>query len=170
MMTHLRRFTLYAGALLLAFGVSAGVYAAAQDRPGGPGGPGRFGRGPGGPDGPGRFGGPAGPMGIPPLPPGLNLTDAQREQIKGMAESHRDEWKALADRARTAHEALMAVEMSDSIDENAIRAKSADVAAVEADMAVARAHSRAEVFQVLTADQKAELKQMQNGRGRGPRR
>jgi Spy/CpxP family protein refolding chaperone len=167
MRTNLRRFV---GdfAAVLALGLSAGISAAGQDRSGGPGG---FGRGFGGPGRPGGPGGPmGGPMGMPPLPPSLNLTDAQREQIKAIADSHRDEWKALADRARTAHEALMAVEMSDPIDENAIRAKSADVAAVEADMAVARAHSRAEVFQVLTADQKAELKQMQNGRGRGPRR
>ena len=158
MTNTIRRFTLGLGIALLAFGASAGIYATAQntnqDAP-----PFRGGRGPGGP---GRFGGPGGPMGmIPPLPPFLNLTDAQKDQIKAIAGSHADDWKSLADRARTAHEALMAAEMTDPIDDGVIRQKSADVASVEADMAVARAHARVEVFQVLTADQKAQIMQMQ---------
>ena len=50
---------------------------------------------------------------------------------------------------------------ADTIDEALIRQKSAEAAAVDADIAVARAHARAEVFQILTADQKAQLKTMQ---------
>src|SRR5438105_13449205 len=153
-----RIITLGVGIALLTLGVSGGIYAAqhtshgAPPPLGGPGGPGRFGA-------PGR---PGGPMGmLPPLPPSLNLSDAQKDQVKSIADSHRDEWKALADRARPAHEALVAAEMTDPIDDAVIRQKSADMGAVEADMAVARAHARAEIFQVLTADQKAQLKEMQ---------
>ncbi len=47
------------------------------------------------------------------------------------------------------------------MDESLIRQKSADVAAVDADMAVARAHAYTEVLQILTPDQKAQLKTMQ---------
>ena len=169
MTTMLRRPTLSFCAILLAFGVSAGVYAAAQntnqdDRP-------FRGRGAGGP---GRFGGPGGPMGpmamLPPLPPTLNLTDAQREQIKAITSAHQDEWKAIAERERGAHEAVMAALLTDPVDDNAIRARSAEAAAVEADALVARAHARAEVFQILTADQKAQLAQMLGSRGsRGSR-
>jgi len=55
----------------------------------------------------GRFGGPGGPMGmLPMLRPQLGLSDAQKDQIRNIAGSHKDEWKALADRSRTAHEAL----------------------------------------------------------------
>ena len=43
---------------------------------------------------------------------------------------------------------------ADTIDEALIRQKSAEVAAVDADMAVARARAHAEVFQILTAEQK----------------
>ena len=75
----------------------------------------------------------------------LGLTDAQRDQIKAIADAHKDEWKALADRARTAHEALDEAITADTVDEAAIRQKSAEVAAVEADIAVARAHAHAEV-------------------------
>ena len=63
--------------------------------------------GPGGPDGPGGFRGPGGPMGLlPRLGREISLTDAQRDQIKAIAESHKADWNALADRARTARIAL----------------------------------------------------------------
>jgi protein CpxP len=91
----------------------------------------------------------------------IGLTDAQRDQIKTIADAHKDEWKALADRARTAHEALNDAIVADAIDEAAIRQKSAEVAAIDADLAVARAHAHAEVFQILTSDQKAQVKTMQ---------
>ena len=104
---------------------------------------------------------------LPMLGRALNLTDAQRDQIKAIADSHKDEWKALADRERTARTALMTAVTADTIDEAAIRQKSSDVAAVEADAAVARAHAHAEVVQILTADQKAQLKTLTE---KGPRR
>jgi len=91
----------------------------------------------------------------------IGLTDAQRDQIKNIAASHNDEWKVLFDRARTAHDALGDAIIADTIDEAAIRQKSAEVAAIDADLAVARAHAHAEVFQILTADQKAQVKKMQ---------
>jgi protein CpxP len=100
-------------------------------------------------------------MGMLPMLGPLNLTDAQRDQIKTLAASHKDEWKALADRTRTAHEALMDAVTADAVNDSLIRQKSADVAAVDADMAIARAHAYTEVLQILTADQKAQLKTMQ---------
>ena len=115
-----------------------------------------------------------GPLGmLPRLGRELQLTQSQRDQIRAIADSHRDEWKALADRLRAAHGALGAAVTGDTIDETLIRAKSADLAAVEADMAVARAHVHAEVAQILTAEQKAKLKELQTQmkdhmRGRGP--
>src|SRR5215510_11900935 len=94
-----KRLVLGLATTLLVFGVGAGVYAHAQNTNQGP--PPFSGRGPG------RMGGPGGPMGMMPmLAHQLNLTDAQKAQVKSIADSHRDEWKALGDRARTAHEAL----------------------------------------------------------------
>ena len=61
----------------------------------------------------------------------------------------------------TARQALNEAITADTVDESLIRQRSTDVAAVEADVAVARAHAHAEVMQVLTADQKAQLKTMQ---------
>ena len=95
---------------------------------------------------------------LPMLGRQLNLTDAQRDQIKAIADSHKDESKALADRERAAHDALQAAITADTLDEAAIRQKSSEVAAVDADLAVARARAHADVMQILTADQKAQLK------------
>lgn len=122
------------------------------------GGPGRFPQG-------GWFGGamgPGGPLGMLRMfSQQLQLTDAERDQLKAIAQSHHDEWQALGDRARAAHQALAAAVTADTIDETTIRARSADVAAVEADMAVAGAHAYSEVLQILTPDQKAKLKALQ---------
>jgi protein CpxP len=162
-----KRLALGVATGVLVLGVGAGVYATAQNtnqdpRP--------FSRG-------GRMGGPGGPMGmLPMLARELNITDAQKAQIKTIADSHRDEWKALGDRARTAHEALQQAVTADTVDEGLIRQRSAEVAAVDADMAVARARAHAEVFQLLTPEQKTQAKTLQStfaermkqrGRGRG---
>jgi len=166
MTTTVRRIALGVGASLVALGVTAGVYARAQDqntnqdprpfrgRGMGPGGPG----GRGGPMGPG---GPGGPMGMLPMfGPRLGLTDEQKDQVKSIVESHKGEWKAIADRVRTAHEALEDAVTADAVDEGLVRQRSAEAGAVEADMAVARARAFAEFVQILTADQKAQLQTM----------
>lgn len=164
MTATVKRMALTLGAGLIAIGVSAGAYVHAQDQNTNPQTPPFRGRGmgPGGPGGPGRFGGPGGPMGmLPMLGRQIGLTEAQRDQVKAIAGTHKDEWKALADRGRAAHEALNDAVTADVIDEALIRQKSAEASAVDADMAVTRAHTHAEVLQILTAEQKAQLKTMQ---------
>jgi Spy/CpxP family protein refolding chaperone len=157
MSEHIRRFGLAVGAGLIALGVAAGVIAATQntnaqevpfkgDHAGPPMGPGALGR--------------MGPMGlIGPIVERLGLSDAQKDSVKTIMQSHSAEFKTLFDRASTARRALEDAVMADPIDDAAIRQKSADVAAVDADMAVAGAHVRTEVFQVLTADQRDRAKQ-----------
>ena len=159
MTATVKRLTLTAGAALVAIGIGAGAYVHAQDQNTTPQPPPFRGRG----MGPGGRGlGPGGPMGmLPMLGPRLGLTDTQRDQIKAIADAHKDEWKTLADRGRTAHIALDDAITADSLNEALIRQNSAEAAAVDADIAVARAHAHAEVLQILTADQKAQLKTMQ---------
>ena len=136
-----KRLALGVATGVLVLGVGAGVYATAQNTNQDPRSFSR-GMGPGvapadaaGPSdsAQGRRGGPGGPMGmLPMLGRELNITDAQKAQIKTIADSHRDERKALGDRARIAHDALQQAVTADSVDEGLIRQRSAEVAAVEA--------------------------------------
>ena len=109
--------------------------------------------------GPGGPGGPMGTMGIPLNR--LDLTDAQREQVKSIMESHQTELRTLGEKAMTVRRALDKAVTADTVDEGAIRARAADLAVVESDMAVARARVHADVLQILTSEQKAKLKELQ---------
>ena len=106
----------------------------------------------------------------------LNLTEDQQQRLRSIAESHRDEMRVIAERNRPAHEALQQAIMSGTVDEGTIRARSAEVAAGDADMAIVQARIYSEAVQVLTPDQQAQLKKLQAdmkehgpGRGRGQR-
>ena len=156
MTATVKRLTLGLGAGLITLTALAGAFVHAQDQDANAQHRTFRGRGPGGPGG---FGGPGGPMGmLPRLGPDIALTDAQRDQVKAIAESHKEDWKALADRARTAHKALNDAVTAEPINEALIRQKSSEVAAVDADMAVARARAHGEVFQILTAEQKEKVR------------
>ena len=161
MTATIKRLTLGLGAGLIALTAVAGTFAHAQDQDTNRARPfrGRGAGGPGGADGPGGFRGAGGPMGmLPRLGRDVSLTDAQREQVKAIAESHREDWKALTDRSRTARMALNAAVTADPVDEVLIRQKSSEVAAVDADIAVARARARAEVVRILTPEQKEKVR------------
>jgi len=87
----------------------------------------------------------------------LGLTDDQKQQIKGIAQGHKADLQAFAERMRQSRVAL-ADAIVNGGDEAAIRAKSADLAKVQADLAVLGAQVRKEVFAVLTPDQQAKAK------------
>lgn len=114
-----------------------------------------------GPGGPGFGPGPGGPFGEIGLPlRELELTDAQREQVRTVMQSHGAAFKEIGDRMRTAREALDTAVTADTLDEAAVRAKAADVATVEADAAVLRAKVHQEVFSLLTAEQQAKAREL----------
>jgi protein CpxP len=100
-------------------------------------------------------------MGILPELRGLDLTDTQKEQVKAVLDSHKSEMEAIGTRMRTARKALNDAVTADTFDEGAIRAKSADVAVVDADGAVLRAKVRGEVWALLTAEQKQKAHDIQ---------
>jgi len=169
-MTTMLRVTVIAGILTISGLALATTFAQdgpPQDGPP-PGGPRMHRMGPGGPGGPRGPGGPGGPGGLMggllgELGPGLRaleLTDAQREQIRGIATSHEAEFREIGERLRTAHQGVEALVTADAVDETAIRARSGEVAAVEADAAVMRARVHQEVFGVLTAEQQAKARDL----------
>jgi Spy/CpxP family protein refolding chaperone len=97
---------------------------------------------------------------------GLDLSEDQQAQLRKIHESHRDEMKAIGEKARAAHDGMRGLLDADTLDESAIRSKSAEVAAAEADMMILQAKIRKESMQVLTADQLAKLKERREA---GPR-
>ena len=145
--------------------VGAVVYAAQ-----GPDDPGGFGPGPGGPGGRGRIGGPGGPG---PAGPGdigallgaatqrLGLNEAQQQQLKAVVQSHGQEMQEIAKRQMAARGNLDKAIESDTFDEGAIRAATATAATADADAIVLRARVRWEAIQILTPEQRAQLKDVQ---------
>ena len=126
----------------------------------------RQGRGPGGPDGPGMRGPgrPGGPIGFVRGFRNLDLTDDQKAQLKKIADARRSDFEAAGQKVRAAREGMRALVEADSINESAIRAKSAEIAAAEADVMILNAKVRQESLQVLTSEQQAKLKEQRTAR------
>jgi Spy/CpxP family protein refolding chaperone len=118
-------------------------------------------------------GGPGGPgFGLPLRE--LDLSEDQQAQLRKIRESHAAEFKQAGEKVFAAREAVRKLAEADTIDEAAIRAKSTDVAAAEADMTILNAKVRQESMQILTAEQQQKLKELQANRQgpmkrRGPR-
>lgn len=110
---------------------------------GGPGGPGGHGRG--GPDG-----------GIP-FARELNLTDAQKTQIKQIMDSTFESTKALHEQLRQLHDSAPDPLSGAAFDEAAVRATAQKRAAIEVELEVAHARAMSQVFALLTTEQKAQL-------------
>ena len=94
----------------------------------------------------------------------LGLSPDQQQQVKNTMASHRDEFKALRDRSRNAHQAQQAAIEQVPVNEDLIRSTSTAVAAADADMAVLRAKVHEQVFSLLTPDQQTKAKQLQADR------
>jgi Spy/CpxP family protein refolding chaperone len=104
-------------------------------------------------------GGPGGPRGdhhgagFPGLQQ-LNLTDAQRQQV-------RDE---TGRRLRTAHEAQRQAVETVPVNEGLIRSTTQTLAAAETDMAILQARIHSDVWMLLTPEQQAKAKELREQR------
>jgi Spy/CpxP family protein refolding chaperone len=94
----------------------------------------------------------------------LGLSPDQQQQVKNTMASHRDEFKALRDRSRNAHQAQRAAIEQVPVNEDLIRSTSTAVAAADADMAVLRAKVHEQVFSLLTPEQQTKAKQLRADR------
>jgi Spy/CpxP family protein refolding chaperone len=94
----------------------------------------------------------------------LDLTDDQQAQLRKIREARQPEFKAAGEKLRTAREGMRALMTADSINESAIRSKSQEVAAAEAEVAILNAKVRAESMQILTSEQQAKLKELRANR------
>ena len=147
-MSRLTKLAAGIGSLGVVAALSASLLAQGPDGPGGRGERGMRGHGP---MGMGR--------GLEGLPlRSLDLTDAQREQVRGIMTARHADFKAIGERLRTAHEAQRQAVTRVPVDENEIRARVSEASAVEADFAILRARIHEQVYQVLTPEQQAKAK------------
>ena len=144
-----QRMTAAALGVALAAGAGLATVAAREQGPDGQGRPGMGRRGPGGPGG----------LDLPLR--GLDLTDTQREQVRTAMAGHKGEFDAIRSRMDAARKALQAAVTADTFNEGAVREKSVEVAAVEADAAVLRAKVHSEVWALLTPEQQQKARQLQ---------
>ena len=100
-----------------------------------------------------------GPLGM--MLPRLGLSDAQREQVKGILDARQGDLQPLMQNEGAARQALESAQLGGDADAN-IRQLQANVSAIEADLAVARTHLIADLLTVLTPDQQATLRTMRN--------
>ena len=89
---------------------------------------------------------------------GVQLTDAQREQVRSIMQSHRTELDNARKGLGDAHRAFAEATRNATTDEAAVRTRATAVANAMAEEAILRAKIRAEVHALLTPEQQEELK------------
>ena len=87
----------------------------------------------------------------------LNLTDDQKAQIKTILQAERNTLKPLLGQLHTARENLRAAIRAGDANETAVRAASAQVAAVAADLAVERMKIYGKIAPILTDEQRRQI-------------
>jgi len=90
----------------------------------------------------------------------LDLSDAQRSQVKGILKAHLTEIESQFEAGASARRALHDAIGAQPIDEALIRSKAMELGAVHAEGAVLFARIRAEVLPLLTEDQKAKMQKL----------
>ena len=142
------RVLVFAGLLAAAIGVGT-VLAQVPDHQGGRGGP-------------GRQGAYQRDLGLPLR--ALNLTDAQREQIRTLIQQRSDEHRQVGSRFRDAMEAQRKATEAVPFDEPAIRSTTQALVDAQTQLALQRAKLRSDIFALLTPDQQAQAVKLQSER------
>jgi len=90
----------------------------------------------------------------------LNLTDDQKTQMKAVLQKERPSMKPLFEQSRQIEQQLRQY-AEGTYDEAKVRTLAAQKAKVEVNLTVAETRIHNQLFQLLTADQQAQLKQME---------
>ncbi len=90
---------------------------------------------------------------------GLDLTDQQKQQIKGIVRGHRADLLSTRIAVMQARENLLTVATSGTFDANAIQTAYGALATAQSNMTVLRAQIFSQVMPVLTADQQTAVKE-----------
>lgn len=94
----------------------------------------------------------------------LGMTDVQKAQAKAIFEANKPVVKPLYESLQTERTNLQALINADSVNEDAIRAESAKIAGIQAELNVNRAKTGALFRAILTPEQLAILKTLEEKR------
>jgi len=94
----------------------------------------------------------------------LALTDAQKGQAKAIFAGNKEVMRPIVTNLHAERKNLHALMHADTIDEAAIRAETAKIAGIQADLNVDRAKARAKFYAILTPAQQAMLKKLHDKR------
>ncbi len=89
----------------------------------------------------------------------LDLSEAQREQIRSIHVQSGEATRAVDQRVRVARQALQDAVTADGVNEGAIRAVANELGMAEGEAAVHRAYLYAQVWQMLTPEQQVEARE-----------
>ena len=89
----------------------------------------------------------------------LNLTDAQKEQIKQISEASRAKIKPLKESLRANRQKMKELTADGQFDEAQIQTIAQQQGAITAQLIVEKERTKAQIFQTLTDEQKAQAKQ-----------
>ena len=104
-----------------------------------------------------------GPGGPPPRDGGrlplqfLDLSDAQKAQLKTIQDTEDAKAEAVHEQLRTAHDALEAATAKGQFNEAQVRTLASAIAQQEVELTVIRARKDAAIYQMLTPEQRAKL-------------
>lgn len=94
----------------------------------------------------------------------LDLTDAQKAQMKQIRESHSQSLRPLMEQVRAKRQEIRQASEGGTFNEALVTQKLNEIAPLEAKLIGERSRLHQEMLSVLTADQKAKLEQSQDQR------
>ena len=90
----------------------------------------------------------------------LDLTADQRQALKEVMRKHQPALRPLREQAHAEREALRALIVAPALDETALAAQADRIAATHKQIVIASAHLRADLREVLTAEQLAKVEDL----------
>ena len=94
----------------------------------------------------------------------LDLTDAQREQVRDVLQRHRGEMQEAGKRLHAAHQAQRDAIEATPVNEGLIRSTAQALANAQTDMALVQARIHSDVWSLLTPEQQEKAKQLKSSR------
>ena len=95
----------------------------------------------------------------------LNLTDAQKAQVKTIMESAESSSQGTREKLEEVHKQIEAATANGQFDETQVRTLASQQAQLEADMMVEHLRAKSKVFAILTAEQRTKAEEMHKRMG-----